>query len=66
MPLDDVQAALEECVTYQRILGELEVCDLIKRANPGRDRLMLQVAYFGGLCVPEFVSLTPTHFGLSC
>jgi integrase/recombinase XerD len=42
----------------QRILGELEVRDLIKHANPGRDRLMLQVAYFGGLRVSELVSLT--------
>ena len=42
----------------QRILGELEVRDLIKRAKAGRDRLMLQVAYFGGLRVSELVSLT--------
>jgi len=42
----------------QRILGELEVRDLIKHANPGRDQLMLQVAYFGGLRVSELVSLT--------
>jgi integrase/recombinase XerD len=42
----------------QRILGELEVRDLIKHANPGRDRLMLQVAYFGGLRVSELVALT--------
>jgi integrase/recombinase XerD len=41
----------------QRIIGELEVRDLIKRAKPGRDRLMLQVAYFGGLCASELVSL---------
>ena len=42
----------------QRILGELEVRDLIKHAKGGRDRLMLQVAYFGGLRVSELVSLT--------
>jgi integrase/recombinase XerD len=42
----------------QRILGEPEVRDLIKHAKPGRDRLMLQVAYFGGLRVSELVSLT--------
>jgi integrase/recombinase XerD len=42
----------------QRILGELEVRDVIKHAKSGRDRLMLQVAYFGGLRVSELVSLT--------
>ena len=42
----------------QRILGELEVRKLIDAANPGRDRLMLEVAYFGGLRVSELVSLT--------
>jgi integrase/recombinase XerD len=42
----------------QRILGELEVRDLIKHAKGGRDRLMLQVAYFGGLRVSELLSLT--------
>jgi integrase/recombinase XerD len=41
----------------QRILGELEVRMLIRAANPGRDRLMLEVAYFGGLRVSELVSL---------
>jgi integrase/recombinase XerD len=34
------------------------VRDLIKHAKGGRDRLMLQVAYFGGLRVGELVSLT--------
>jgi integrase/recombinase XerD len=42
----------------QRILGELEVRMLIRAAHPGRDRLMLEVAYFGGLRVSELVSLT--------
>jgi site-specific recombinase XerD len=42
----------------QRILGELEVRKLIDAANPGRDRLMFEVAYFGGLRVSELVSLT--------
>jgi integrase/recombinase XerD len=41
----------------QRILGELEVRKLIDAANPGRDRLMLEVGYFGGLRVSELVSL---------
>jgi len=34
------------------------VRDLIKHAKPGRDRLMLQVAYYGGLRVSELVGLT--------
>jgi len=42
----------------QRILGELDVRDLIKHTKGGRDRLMLQVAYFGDLRVSELVSLT--------
>jgi integrase len=42
----------------QRLLGELEIRDLVKHANPGRDRLMLQVAYYGALRVSELVSLT--------
>jgi integrase/recombinase XerD len=42
----------------QRILGELEVRKLLDAANPGRDRLMLEVGYFGGLRVSELVSLT--------
>ena len=42
----------------QRILGELETRKLIDAANPGRDRLMLEVAYYGGLRVSELVSLT--------
>jgi integrase/recombinase XerD len=41
----------------QRILGELEVRMLIRAAKPGRDQLMLEVAYFGGLRVSELVSL---------
>jgi integrase/recombinase XerD len=42
----------------QRILGEVEIAMLIRAARPGRDRLMLQVAYFGGLRVSELVGLT--------
>jgi integrase/recombinase XerD len=41
----------------QRILGEIEVHKLIDAASPGRDRLMLQVGYYGGLRVSEIVSL---------
>src|SRR5262249_124994 len=41
----------------ERILGEFEARDLIKHAKPGRDRLMLEVAYFGGLRVSELVGL---------
>jgi integrase/recombinase XerD len=42
----------------QRIMGELEVRMLIRATRSGRDRLMLEVAYFGGLRVSELVSLT--------
>ena len=42
----------------QRIMGELEVRMLIQATKPGRDRVMLEVAYFGGLRVSELVSLT--------
>jgi site-specific recombinase XerD len=42
----------------QRIMGELEVRMLIRATRPGRDRLMFEVAYFGGLRVSELVSLT--------
>jgi integrase/recombinase XerD len=41
----------------QRIMGELETRKLIDAANPGRDRLMLEIAYYGGLRVSELVSL---------
>jgi integrase/recombinase XerD len=42
----------------QRIMGEVEVRMLIRAAKPGRDRLLLEVAYFGALRVSELVSLT--------
>jgi site-specific recombinase XerD len=41
----------------QRIMGELDTRTLIRAAKPGRDQLMLDVAYFGGLRVSELVSL---------
>ena len=41
----------------QRVMGELDVRTLIRAAKPGRDQLMLDVAYFGGLRVSELVSL---------
>src|SRR5512145_1334379 len=42
----------------QRLLGELDVRMLIRAARPDRDRVMLEVAYFGGLRVSELVALT--------
>ena len=42
----------------QRILSEFDVQLLIREARPGRNRLMFEVAYFGGLRVSEIASLT--------
>ena len=42
----------------QRILSEVDVQLLIREARPGRNRLMFEVAYFGGLRVSELSSLT--------
>ena len=41
-----------------RILSEVEVAVLIRAAKTDRDRLMFDLAYFGGLRVSELVSLT--------
>jgi site-specific recombinase XerD len=45
----------------QRILDQTDVQLLIRAAKPGRDRLLLQVAYYGGLRVSELVTLTWTQ-----
>jgi integrase/recombinase XerD len=42
----------------QRILSEVSVAMLIRAAKTERDRLMFDLAYFGGLRVSELVSLT--------
>jgi len=42
----------------QRILSEVETAVLIRAAKSDRDRLMFDLAYFGGLRVSELVSLT--------
>jgi integrase/recombinase XerD len=42
----------------QRLLTDVDVTLLIRAARPGRDRLLLQVAYYGALRVSELASLT--------
>jgi integrase/recombinase XerD len=42
----------------QRILSEVDIAMLIRAASPGRDRILLEVAYVGGLRVSELVGLT--------
>jgi site-specific recombinase XerD len=42
----------------QRLLSDIDVTLLIRAAKPGRDRLLLQVAYYGALRVSELASLT--------
>jgi site-specific recombinase XerD len=42
----------------QRILSEVEIAVLIRAAKTDRDRLMFDLAYFGGLRVSELVGLT--------
>jgi len=42
----------------QRILSEVQIARLIRATKTDRDRLMFDVAYFGGLRVSELVTLT--------
>ena len=42
----------------KRILSEVDIHVLLRAARPGRDRLLLTVAYFCGLRVSELVALT--------
>jgi integrase/recombinase XerD len=42
----------------QRILSEVQIALLIRATKTDRDRLMFDLAYFGGLRVSELVSLT--------
>jgi site-specific recombinase XerD len=42
----------------QRIMGEVDVRLLIRAAQAGRDQLLLETGYFGGLRVSELVNLT--------
>ena len=42
----------------QRLLSDLDTQLLIRAARPGRDRLMLEVGYFGALRVSEIAGLT--------
>jgi integrase/recombinase XerD len=42
----------------QRLLSDVDVTMLIRAAKPGRDRLLLQVAYYGALRVSELAGLT--------
>ena len=44
-------------VVAQRIMSELATRKLIDAGKPGRDRLLLDVGYFGGLRVTELVTL---------
>ena len=41
----------------QRIMGEVDVRLLIRAAQAGRDQLLLETGYFGGLRVSELVNL---------
>jgi integrase/recombinase XerD len=39
-------------------LSEVQIAQLIRATKSDRDQLMFDLAYFGGLCVSELVSLT--------
>jgi len=57
-PLIKENSRLGVAQRAQRLLPQIDVELLIRAAKPGRDRLMLEVAYTGGLRVSELVSLT--------
>src|SRR5688500_19061638 len=42
----------------QRLTSEADAHPLLRAAKPGRDRLLLEVAYYGALRVSELASLT--------
>ena len=42
----------------QRILSEFDTQSILKAAKPGRERILCEVAYFGGLRVSEISALT--------
>ncbi|PPC85835.1 MAG: integrase [Hyphomicrobium sp.] len=42
----------------QRIMSEFDTLSILRAAKPGRERILCEVAYFGGLRVSELSSLT--------
>lgn len=42
----------------QRIMSEFDTQNILRAAKPGRERVLFEVAYFGGLRVSELSSLT--------
>jgi site-specific recombinase XerC len=47
-----------KCERAQRLLSEVDAHLLLRAAKSGRDRLLLQVAYYGALRVSELARLT--------